>query len=172
VLNIKGTIIGIVVYTGLFFFPVYAEETTKAVNVGTLKSQQHETIQNMQKKEETLAAFEELSWETDMDHAFERAQKEQKNVMIMVEDRRCKWCKNMKMGALSDPNVQDKLQSYILLKVQRSDKKTAGRIEDFTGAIPSFYFMEPDQELFESVVGYFATEDFLRFLTEIEEDEL
>jgi thioredoxin-related protein len=151
---------------------VYAEETTKAVNVGTLKSQQHETIQNMQKKEETLAAFEELSWETDMDHAFERAQKEQKNVMIMVEDRRCKWCKNMKMGALSDPNVQDKLQSYILLKVQRSDKKTAGRIEDFTGAIPSFYFMEPDQELFESVVGYFATEDFLRFLTEIEEDEL
>lgn len=90
----------------------------------------------------------------------------------MVEDRRCKWCKNMKMGALSDPNVQDKLQSYILLKVQRSDKKTAGRIEDFTGAIPSFYFMEPDQELFESVVGYFATEDFLRFLTEIEEDEL
>ena len=157
---------------GLFFFPAYAEETTKAVNVSTLKSQQHETIQNMQKKEETLAAFEELSWETDMDHAFERAQKEQKNVMIMVEDRRCKWCKNMKMGALSDPNVQDKLQSYILLKVQRSDKKTAGRIEDFTGAIPSFYFMEPDQELFESVVGYFATEDFLRFLTEIEEDEL
>jgi len=172
VLNIKGTIIGIVVYTGLFFFPVYAEETTNAVNVSTLKSQKHETIQSMQKKEESLGAFEKLSWETDMDHAFERAQKEQKNVMIMVEDRRCKWCKNMKMGALSDPNVQDKLQSYILLKVQRSDKKTAGRIEDFTGAIPSFYFMEPDQELFESVVGYFATEDFLRFLTEIEEDEL
>ena len=67
-------------------------------------------------------------------------------------------------------NVQDKLQSYILLKVQRSDKKTAKRIEDFTGAIPSFYFMQPDQELFESVVGYFVTEDFLGYLNEIEED--
>jgi thioredoxin-related protein len=171
VLNIKGSITGIA-FIGLFFFPVYGEETTKVVNVSTLKSQKHETIQNLQKKDETLGAFEKLSWETDMDHAFERAQKEQKNVMIMVEDRRCKWCKNMKIGALSDPNVQDKLQSYILLKVQRSDKKTAGRIEDFTGAIPSLYFMQPNQELFESVVGYFATEDFLGFLTEIEEDEL
>lgn len=170
-LNIKGIITGMACM-GLLFCPVCGEETVKTAIPSTLKSQKHETGQKMQKKEGTLGDFEKLSWETDMDHAFERAQKEQKNVMIMVEDRRCKWCKNMKMGALSDPNVQDKLQSYILLKVQRSDKKTAGRIEDFTGAIPSFYFMEPDQELFESVVGYFAIEDFLRFLTEIEEDEL
>ena len=168
-LNIKGSITGIA-YMGLLFFPVYGEETAKVVNVSTLKSQKHETIQNLKKKEETLGAFENLSWETDMDHAFERAKKEHKNVMIMVEDRRCKWCKNIKIGALSDPNVQDKLQSYILLKVQRSDKKTADRIEDFTGAIPSFYFMQPDQEVFESVVGYFATEDFLSFLNEIEEE--
>ncbi len=168
-LNIKGIITGIACM-GLFFFPLCGEETTKAGKVSTLKSQKQETIQNMQKKEETLEAFEKLDWETDMDHAFERAKKEHKNVMIMVEDRRCKWCKNIKIGALSDPNVQDKLQSYILLKVQRSDKKTADRIEDFTGAIPSFYFMQPDQEVFESVVGYFATEDFLSFLTEIEEE--
>jgi len=169
VLHIKGIITSIACI-GLFFFPAFGEETTKATKISTLKSQKHETIQNLQKKDETLAAFEKLSWETDMDHAFERAKKEHKNVMIMVEDRRCKWCKNIKIGALSDPKVQDKLQSYILLKVQRSDKKTADRIEDFTGAIPSFYFMQPDQEVFESVVGYFATEDFLSFLTEIEEE--
>lgn len=168
-LKSKGIITGIACI-GLLFSPACGEETTKAAKVSPLKSQKHETIQNLQKKDETLSAFEKLSWETDMDHAFERAKKEHKNVMIMVEDRRCKWCKNIKIGALSDPNVQEKLQSYILLKVQRSDKKTADRIEDFTGAIPSFYFMQPDQEVFESVVGYFATEDFLSFLTEIEEE--
>ncbi len=168
-LNSKGIIIGIACL-GLFFSPVCGEETTKAGKVSTLKSQKHETIQNLQKKEETLGAFDKLIWETDMDYAFERAKKEHMNVMIMVEDRRCKWCKNIKIGALSDPNVQDKLQSYILLKVQRSDKKTANRIQDFTGAIPSFYFMQPNQELFESIVGYFATEDFLSFLNEIEEE--
>lgn len=163
-------IMSAIVFIGLLLLPACAEETTKQSKVSTLKSQKHETIQSMQKKDETLGAFEKLIWETDMDHAFERAQKEHKNVMIMVEDRRCKWCKNMKIGALSDPNVQEKLQSYILLKVQRSDKKTAKRIKDFTGAIPSFYFMDPDQEVFESVVGYFVTEDFLGYLNDLEED--
>ncbi len=163
-------IISVIVVFSLFLSTGCAEEKTKPVKVSISKSQKHETIQSMQKKEETLGAFEKLIWETDMDHAFARAKKENKNVMIMVEDPRCKWCTKMKKGALSDPNVQDKLQSYILLKVQRSDKKTAKRIEDFTGAIPSFYFMQPDQELFESVVGYFVTEDFLGYLNEIEED--
>ena len=147
-----------------------AEESSKSEKISPLKSQKHETIQTLQKKDLTLDAFEKLIWETDMDLAFQRAKKENRNVMIMVEDTRCKWCKNMKVGALSDPKVQAKLQPYILLKVQRSDKDTSKRITEFTGAIPSFYFMEPDQELYESIVGYFATEDFLQFLTEIEED--
>lgn len=164
-MKIKGVITSFVA-VGLFFSSVYGEETTHSAKV----AQQDKIAQEVQKKERTLGAFEKLSWETDMDHAFERAKKEHKNVMIMVEDTRCRWCKNIKKGALSDPNVQDKLQSYILLKVQRSDKKTASRIEDFTGAIPSFYFMQPDQELFESVVGYFATDDFLGFLNGIEEE--
>ena len=154
----------------LLFVSACAEETSKDVKVSPLKSQKHETIQTLQKKEESLEAFEKLIWETDMDLAFDRAKKEHRNVMIMVEDTRCKWCKNMKIGALSDPSVQEKMQSYILLKVQRSDKETAKRIKEFTGAIPSFYFMEPDQELFESIVGFFTPEDFLDFLTQIEED--
>lgn len=156
---------------GLLFSPVCGAETINKEKVNTVKSKKDEMTRNVQKKEGTSGgAYEKLSWETDMDHAFERAKKEHKNVMIMVEDTRCRWCKNIKRGALSDPNVQDKLDAYILLKVQRSDKKTASRIEDFTGAIPSFYFMEPDQELFESVVGYFATDDFLSFLNDIEEE--
>jgi len=165
VLKIKGIILGVVSIV-LLISSVCGEETTHRVKV----VQQDKMAQEVQKKEGTLGAFEKLSWETDMDHAFERAKKERKNVMVMVEDTRCRWCKNIKKGALSDPNVQDKLQSYILLKVQRSDTKTASRIEDFSGAIPSFYFMQPDQELFESVVGYFATDDFLGFLNGIEEE--
>lgn len=144
----------------LIWLSAYAEEAKKPVKIITFKSQKHET----------LGAFEKLIWETDMDHAFELAKRENKNVMIMVEDRHCKWCKNIKVGALSDPRVQKKLKSYILLKVQRSDKKTAERIVDFSGAIPSFYFMEPNQELIESVVGYYFTEDFLGYLNDIEED--
>jgi len=147
----------------------YSMGTTQSSNITAVNSQlEKRVLQNEEK--ESLGAFEELHWETDMDHAFERAQKEHKNVMVMVEDTHCKWCIKMKKGALSDPQVQEKLRSYILLKVQRSDKKTAKRIEDFTGAIPSFYFMEPDQELIESVIGYFMTEDFAGYLDELEEE--
>jgi len=158
------------VFFVLLFVNASAVESQNTEKISPMKSQKHETIQALQKNDKTLDAFEKLIWETDMDLAFERAQKEHRNVLIMVEDTRCKWCKNMKVGALSDPNVQAKLQPYILLKVQRSDKETAKRVPEFTGAIPSFYFMEPNQELYESIVGYFATEDFLQFLTDIEED--
>ena len=163
-------LISTLVFFVLLFVNASAVESQNTEKISPMKSQKHETIQALQKNDKTLDAFEKLIWETDMDLAFERAQKEHRNVLIMVEDTRCKWCKNMKMGALSDPNVQAKMKPYILLKVQRSDKETAKRITEFTGAIPSFYFMEPNQELYESIVGYFTTEDFLQFLTEIEED--
>ncbi len=163
-------IITVIISIGLLFSSACGKETTQTEKTGTFKDQKVAATQTMQAKEGISGTFEKLSWETDMDHAFERAKKEHKNVMIMVEDTRCKWCKNIKKGALSDPQVQAKLQSYILLRVQRSDKKTADRIEDFSGAIPSFYFMQPNQEQFESVVGYFATEDFLSFLNGIEEE--
>ena len=163
-------IISSIIALSLSFMGVYGEESAKTAKVSPYKSQKHETIQTLKKQEESLGAFDRLIWETDMDAAFERARKEQKNVMVMVEDVRCKWCKNIKIGALSDEKVQQKLASYILLKVQRSDKETAKRIEEFSGAIPSFYFMDPNQELYESLVGYFATDDFLHYLTEIEED--
>lgn len=164
------TVITLLISSFLLFVDASAQENSKTEKVSASKSQKHETIQSLQKKEETLAAFEKLIWETDMDLAFERAKREHRDVLIMVEDTRCKWCKNMKKGALSDPKVQEKLQSYILLKVQRSDKATSKRITEFTGAIPSFYFMESNQELYESIVGYFTTEDFLQFLIEIEQD--
>lgn len=164
------TVITLLISSFLLFVDASAQEYSKTEKVSASKSQKHETIQSLQKKEEPLSAFEKLIWETDMDLAFERAKREHRDVLIMVEDTRCKWCKNMKKGALSDPKVQEKLQSYILLKVQRSDKATSKRITEFTGAIPSFYFMESNQELYESIVGYFTTEDFLQFLIEIEQD--
>lgn len=164
------TVLSLIMSSLFLFLSLYAEEGLKTKKISASKSQKHETIQTLQKQEDPLAAFEKLIWETDMDLAFKRAKKEQRDVLIMVEDTRCKWCKNMKVGALSDPDVQKKLQSYILLKVQRSDKATSKRIIEFTGAIPSFYFMEPNQELYESIVGYFTTEDFLQFLIEIEQD--
>lgn len=147
----------------LFLLEGYAEEKSRSSNMNIL-------TQKAQKKEVTLGAFEKLSWETDLDIAFARAKQEQKNIMVMIECSTCTWCIKMKKGALSDPRVQDKLRSYILLKIQRSDKNSTKYLPDFTGAIPSFYFMQPDQEIMETVIGYFLAEDFLEYLNDIDED--
>ena len=61
----------------VLFLSACAEESPKAAKISPLKSQKHETIQTLQKRDETLSAFEKLIWETDMDHAFELAKKEQ-----------------------------------------------------------------------------------------------
>lgn len=159
----------IIASVSLFALQGYSEGTIQSVSPIAVKSETAETIQQKEEKE-SLGAFEELQWETDMDHAFERAKKEHKNVMIMVEEARCKWCKKMKKGALSDQKVQERLRSYILLKVRRSDKETANRIEYFTGIIPSFFFMAPDQEMIDAVIGYCITEDFTGYLDELEEE--
>ena len=161
-LNMRKIISGILFF-GLFLAEGYAEEKSKPSDIDTL-------TQKTQKKEETLGAFDKLHWETDLDLAFARAKKEHKNVMVMIECVTCTWCIKMKKGALSDPRVLDKLQSYILVKVQRSDKNSTQYLPDFTGAIPSFYFMQPDKEIIETVIGYFLAEDFLGYLNDIDEE--
>lgn len=144
----------------LFVLQGYATQGSVHLHVDTLENQ----------KKNAPGAFSKLIWEADMDHAFKRAKIEHKNVMVMVEEPSCKWCIKMKKGALSDKNVQDRLHSYVLLKVQRSDKHAIRQIEDFSGAIPSFHFMKSDKESIDTVIGYYETKDFLGYLSEVETD--
>lgn len=122
-------------------------------------------------KEETgLEAFNALDWQTDLSKAFELANSEQKNVIVMVEDTHCKWCIKMKKGALSETQVQEILKRYILVKVLRSNKSEVSQLNGFDGTIPNFYFMTKDKEIVENIVGYFTADDFLGYIKEIEED--
>jgi len=110
-----------------------------------------------------------LHWFEDMDDAFNRAQKEKKNVMVMVEDLNCRWCVKMKKGALSDPRVQKALQQYILLKIDRSFDDMES-LPGLKGPIPSFHFFTSKKEFIDRVAGYYETEDFLGYIKEISED--
>lgn len=154
----------------VLIFQGCGEEKSDLSKTSHLKISENNTAIEVQKEEEIFEEFSKLSWETNMDNAFERAKKEHKNVMIMVEDTRCKWCAKMKKDVLSNQNIQDKLQEYVLLKVQRADKDTTKQIEGFTGAVPSFHFMKADKEMMDSIIGYFNKEDFLNYLVEIKED--
>ena len=111
-----------------------------------------------------------LKWQNDVKSAFELAKKEQKIVMVMVEDVRCRWCVKMKEGALSDGKVQKNLQKYILLKIDRSDNENMESLPGLRGPIPSFHFFTAKKRFIDKIAGYYETEDFLGYIEEIEED--
>jgi len=111
-----------------------------------------------------------LTWQNNIKTAFELVQKEQKSVMVMVEDVRCRWCIKMKEGALSNAEVQKNLQKYILLKIDRSDNESMESLPGLRGPIPSFHFFTANKRSIDKIAGYYETEDFLGYIKEIAED--
>jgi len=120
--------------------------------------------------DKALDAFNNLDWGIGLSQAFERANIEEKNVIVLVEDVKCKWCIKMKKGALSDMRVQEILKEYILVKVLRANKVESNQLKGFDGTIPNLYFMTKEKEIVDTITGYFTVDDFLGYLKEIQAD--
>ncbi len=121
-----------------------------------------------EKKENSHSTIAGLSWSSDIETSFKIAQKENKNVIVMVGEDSCKWCKKMQESTLINKSIQEKMKQYILVYIKRSDKVSLKFIPEFDGKIPSFFFMQANQEIIEPVVGYFEAVDFLSYIEEIE----
>jgi len=119
----------------------------------------------------TTLFAEETVWVKDINAAFERAVKEQKTVMVLVESENCRWCKKMKHRTLDDENVKEKLKSYITVKVMREDANVIKDLPIIHG-VPSIFFMTATKEVIESVIGYFNVEDFLSYISDVEKKTL
>lgn len=150
-----------------FFFITFAKGTEqKMLNTNTFKVVEKKEAQ---KKEDSIIMIAGLPWHSDIDTAFAIAAKEDKHVIVLVEEDYCKWCKKMEASTFTDARIKEKLAKYTLVSVKRSDKSTIKHIPSFDGTIPSLFFMKPDRELIEAVVGYFIADDFLSYIKEIEE---
>ena len=119
----------------------------------------------------TTLFAEEIVWLKNINTAFEMAKKEQRTVMVLVEGENCRWCKKMKHRTLGDENVQKKLKSYITVKVMRENEDDVKDLPIIHG-VPSIFFMTPEKEVIESVVGYFNVEDFLSYISDVEKKKL
>ena len=115
----------------------------------------------------TLFAEDEIVWLKDINTAFEVAKKEQRTVMVLVEGENCRWCKKMKHHTLGDENVQQKLKSYITVKMMRENENDVKDLPIIQG-VPSIFFMTPEKEVMESVIGYFNVGDFLSYISDVE----
>jgi len=120
-------------------------------------------------KSDTMTTISGLLWHLNIETALQKAKKEKKDILVMVGEDSCRWCKKMKNRTLTDARIQKKLKSYILVSVKRSDKEAIQYLPTFDGNIPSFFFLKENKEIIESIVGYFKADDFLEYLNEVEE---
>jgi thioredoxin-related protein len=115
----------------------------------------------------TILFAGELAWQKDIATAFDKAQKENKIVMVMVEGEHCRWCKKMKHRTLSDDSVVKRLKSYVVVKVMREDTEAVKDLPEIQG-VPTIFFLKANKELVKSVVGYYDVFDFTSYINGIE----
>jgi len=108
-----------------------------------------------------------LDWATDLDSAISTAQKEHKNIMVMVKSTHCGWCKKMQEHTLTDKNVEKKLEKFVLVEIMREDGKTMAKLPQVKG-VPTIFFMKENKAIIEDVVGYFNVEDFTSYINDVE----
>ncbi len=101
----------------------------------------------------TTIFADELAWKKDIATAFDKATKDNKVVMVMVEGKHCRWCKKMKHRTLSDDSVVKRLESYIVVKVMREDADAVKDLPQING-VPTIFFLKANKKVLKSVVGY------------------
>lgn len=108
-----------------------------------------------------------LEWSKDLDSALAIAKNEHKNVMVMVESSHCGWCKKMKKNTLSDEKIEKRLKQYVVVKVMRGDVQAMSKLPAVNG-VPTIFFMKPNKQVLEEVVGYFDASDFNTYIDDVE----
>jgi len=148
----KKVIETVVGYFGIEDFLSYIDDVEKKVP--------------LKKKSEPLT----LKWHDDIDEAFAQAKQEHKKVMVLVEDEQCRWCKKMKAGALSHEDVKEKLNAYVLLRIDRIDQEDMEALEGLRGPIPSFHLFDTQKKALDALAGYYDKDHFLEYLTELSQE--
>jgi len=110
-----------------------------------------------------------IPWEKDLPTAFTKAKADNKIVMVMAVSEGCKWCEKMKKKTLADPKVAKKLSNYILVMADRETESERNQLPPFKH-VPIIFFMTHEKESLDNLRGYFDAEDFLEYLTDLEEE--
>jgi len=108
-----------------------------------------------------------LEWMKELNSAFALAKKEQKNVMVLVEGENCRWCKKLKYRTLQDEAVEKRLEKFVVVKVMREDPSAMSQLPNVKG-VPTTFFMKPNKDVVEEVLGFFNVEDFISYINDVE----
>ena len=108
-----------------------------------------------------------IEWVKDLDTAFAMAQKEHKDVMVLVEGENCRWCKKFKHRTLSDEDIEKRLEKFVTVKVMREDPSTVSALPQIEG-VPTVFFMKENKTVTETILGYRNVRKFTAAIDRVE----
>lgn len=100
-----------------------------------------------------------LEWMSSYDAAVEKAKKEHKNIIVFIESESCPYCDRFKNDVLDTKDVVASLEQFVPLKLELGSSDTK---KHFPKAVvtPTTYFITPDNQNLEEIVGYLNEEFF------------
>ena len=106
-----------------------------------------------------------FDWSNDYDDALEQAEKENKQVYMLITSENCRWCRKFEDTTLQDASTLKKLRSkYVLLHITRDQDYLPEKFEK--KRVPRHYFITQKGEVIYSFLGYWNVEDFDSFLND------
>ncbi len=108
----------------------------------------------------------DIRWETDLNRAFGRAEKENRLLLIYLYSPKCHYCKFMEKKVFTDRKVQDMVnKNFVPVKVRKcTDDGQFIKVHYGYVGTPMFYFVKPDGDLIKSIFGAWEKKDFLKIL--------
>ena len=105
------------------------------------------------------SVFADINWVEDIDDAYDKAAKENKNVMVMLSRKGCPACKYMKNVVFKDKNFSKRFnKKLIAVHIDIHKDFMPDGLEFF--ATPTFYFLDANEKKLHRINGAHNSKEF------------
>lgn len=109
----------------------------------------------------------ELGWSDNYEASLKVAQKENKDLYVLITSSTCRWCRKFENTTLQDKEVLKMLnEKYVLVHIDRDIDEFPAWMK--TKSVPRHYFVTAKGEEIFTFVGYWDSLDFKSFLGDVE----
>jgi thiol:disulfide interchange protein DsbD len=112
--------------------------------------------------------FAQMNWVGNLDDAYDKAEAQNKIILVMLSQKGCPPCKYMKTIVFKDKKViQEFNKNFIAVELDIHEDSVPLQLVNF--GTPTFYFLNADEEILDRFVGYKNQKDFLAALQDVKE---
>lgn len=120
--------------------------------------------------DEKTAEVTESAFVTSLSTSIEQAKATDNNILIKFYTNSCDWCKRLDTVVLSDEKAVAFFANEMVLASVNAKEDTALAKEYFVSGYPTSVLVRADGSEIDRIVGYMEVDDFLKTLTDYEND--